>query len=386
MSEKLQNTLHIGDRIDAKGYGMIPKKVMTDPEISPESKAIYAYFCSFAGSGDTAFPSVSKIITDLNISENRYYHHFNILKKLNIIAVEQKNLGKRGRGYQRNVYTLVSLPERYKTSDPLQDDAAAGIMPGLKNFGYGNIAKSVMTDPAISIKAKTIYAYLCSLSGNGKFAFPKRSDTCYFLGMDKNNYTKYLTELQEAGLIKVKQRRINGKLGVCDYYMNEIVEDKPIKKSENQSCNTDMSCEQDTPCMQNEGTQDTPCMDFEGTQKEILEPAPCMRFEGTQNSGTQNEGPLNNNNSSTKNSSNKEQYYGWKENISVVSSNHHHVDNFSDILDDDEWNLITQKFALSVIDEVLDTIDESFEGRKDEILDIKYPLNYFKKVAKSLGY
>ena len=56
------------------------------------------------------------------------------------------------------------------------------------------------------------------------------------------------------------------------------------------------------------------------------------------------------------------------------------------MLDDDEWNLITQKFVLSVIDEVLDTIDESFEGRKDEMLDIKYPLNYFKKVAKSLGY
>ena len=45
--------------INCMGYGIIPKYVMLDPDLTIEAKAIYAYFCSFAGSGNTAFPSRS---------------------------------------------------------------------------------------------------------------------------------------------------------------------------------------------------------------------------------------------------------------------------------------------------------------------------------------
>src|SRR5665648_1182644 len=51
--------------INSKGYGNIPKLVMQDRRITPEAKCIYGYFASYAGMGNSAFPSVSKIMYDL---------------------------------------------------------------------------------------------------------------------------------------------------------------------------------------------------------------------------------------------------------------------------------------------------------------------------------
>ena len=75
--------------IKSKGYGIIYKSIMLDRSLTIEAKAIYSYFCSYAGAGDTAFPSVSKIVYDLNISEDRYRKHFNLLKKYDYIRVQQ---------------------------------------------------------------------------------------------------------------------------------------------------------------------------------------------------------------------------------------------------------------------------------------------------------
>ena len=87
----------------SKGYGIIAKLAMQDRRLKPTSKAIYAYFCSFAGAGRTAFPSVSKIIYDLAITEDTYYKHFKPLKEFGYITVEQEkdSTGK----FKRNIYT-----------------------------------------------------------------------------------------------------------------------------------------------------------------------------------------------------------------------------------------------------------------------------------------
>lgn len=52
----------------SKGYGLIPKLVMQDRSLHVTSKAIYAYVCSYAGSGDACFPSRTRICADLGIS------------------------------------------------------------------------------------------------------------------------------------------------------------------------------------------------------------------------------------------------------------------------------------------------------------------------------
>ncbi|WP_105101228.1 hypothetical protein [Streptococcus suis] len=44
----------------SKGFGHIAKFVATDTDLTIEALAIYGYFSSFAGGGDSAFGSVAK--------------------------------------------------------------------------------------------------------------------------------------------------------------------------------------------------------------------------------------------------------------------------------------------------------------------------------------
>jgi hypothetical protein len=114
----------------ARGYGIIPKLPMQDTNLTIEAKAIYAYIRSYAGAGTTAFPSRSKILHDLQIGENRYYKHFEILKKHGYITVEQ-HTDNRGR-FRHNIYTLVeNIPENQGIQD-------MDIVPYLQNEGTAN--------------------------------------------------------------------------------------------------------------------------------------------------------------------------------------------------------------------------------------------------------
>lgn len=95
--------------VNARGYGVLPKMIMLDKQITIEAKAIYAYFCSYAGNGTTAFPSTSKIQKDLGVGKNRYYKHFNMLKELGYIKVDQ--IRNTTGVFKHNIYTLVTNPE-----------------------------------------------------------------------------------------------------------------------------------------------------------------------------------------------------------------------------------------------------------------------------------
>ena len=104
--EKFTNILEV-EGINAQGFGMIAKMVMLDQRLTIEAKAIYSYFCSYAGGGSTAFPSVSKIVYDLKISKDRYYKHFKLLVECGYISVrENKDNGK----FANNIYLIMSNP------------------------------------------------------------------------------------------------------------------------------------------------------------------------------------------------------------------------------------------------------------------------------------
>lgn len=61
------------DALLSHGYGLSPQLVMRSKGLSIEAKALYGYLSSFAGAGDTAFPSTSRILEELDISKNRFY-------------------------------------------------------------------------------------------------------------------------------------------------------------------------------------------------------------------------------------------------------------------------------------------------------------------------
>lgn len=86
----MDNELKIqSDSIYAKGYGTIPKLVMQDKNLHVIAKAIYAYIKSFAGAGDTCFPSRKKMCEDLGLNKDTYAKYLNQLKELNYIDVVQ---------------------------------------------------------------------------------------------------------------------------------------------------------------------------------------------------------------------------------------------------------------------------------------------------------
>ena len=55
----------------AKGYGIICKFPMTDPELSLSAKAVYAMICSMAGNDRSTFPSRDKITGYLKIGKDK---------------------------------------------------------------------------------------------------------------------------------------------------------------------------------------------------------------------------------------------------------------------------------------------------------------------------
>ena len=106
-TDKLANILEV-QGIHAKGFGTIPKIVMQDRRLKPTAKAIYAYFCSYAGAGSTAFPSVNKIVYDLNMNKDTYYKHLEILKDCGYVTVTPNRA--EGNKFDNNIYTLIFNP------------------------------------------------------------------------------------------------------------------------------------------------------------------------------------------------------------------------------------------------------------------------------------
>ena len=86
-----------------RGYGYIPRLIMEDRRLSALSKSIYAYFCSFSEGKASLFPPQDKIIADLNMTEEVYRTHFQLLVRCGYISLQQE---KRPDGSFRNIFTL----------------------------------------------------------------------------------------------------------------------------------------------------------------------------------------------------------------------------------------------------------------------------------------
>lgn len=263
----MEKVISFGDQlkvegINFKGFGILPKYVMLDPDLSIEAKTIYAYFCSFAGNGSATFPGRDKILSDLPMSKDAYYKHFRQLTDQGYITVEQQG-GNSGAIYGKNIYTLVSNPKKFseKPEDTKHDLAYSRIrFSGLKAAGFGMIPKAVMIDPRLPVKAKGVYAYFCSFTGSGNNAFPKKEKILFHLGIAEKTYYKFYKLLTELNYITAVQRHIDGRLQVNDYYLNDTPNAANAQKKTVFSCSTQDSKKQDTE-KQDSKKQDTQIQD-----------------------------------------------------------------------------------------------------------------------------
>ena len=96
------------------GYGIVWQCIMRDKRLTPEAKAIYAYLCSFAGSGLSCFPSIDLMCKDLRMSEERFGKHMKLLIDTGIVHKERQRSGNR---YGRNLYTLTQPPDFQSTEN-----------------------------------------------------------------------------------------------------------------------------------------------------------------------------------------------------------------------------------------------------------------------------
>ena len=76
------------DGVYAQGFGMLAQKVMLEKELPLQSKAIYAYLASYAGSGKI-YPKRSTILRDLNMNKDTYYKYLNRLVEKSIFQFQK---------------------------------------------------------------------------------------------------------------------------------------------------------------------------------------------------------------------------------------------------------------------------------------------------------
>lgn len=89
------------------GYGLVFKRVMKDTNISIEAKALYSYLSAYAGANETAFPGVSLICHELNISDKRFQKYRKQLEDNGYLSIERERTSN---GFSKNIYTIEHNP------------------------------------------------------------------------------------------------------------------------------------------------------------------------------------------------------------------------------------------------------------------------------------
>jgi hypothetical protein len=127
--------------LKSAGYGWMPYMVMTDPRLNIKAKGIYAYFCVWTGSGNSAFPSKENILKDLGISHNTYQRYYKQLIDLNYINVLQRRDSGR---MAVNDYYLNDNPDMDCLPDTKISDT--GKAPDTKISDTGKLLSTKISD------------------------------------------------------------------------------------------------------------------------------------------------------------------------------------------------------------------------------------------------
>lgn len=86
------------------GYGLIPRAIMRNKELSLQARAIYSYLASFAGNTGKAWPSVDLMVAELGITRNTFFKYLKELKEAGAVDVRKEETTDGTFG--KNVYYL----------------------------------------------------------------------------------------------------------------------------------------------------------------------------------------------------------------------------------------------------------------------------------------
>lgn len=201
------------DGINAHGFGLIYRAAMQDPDISVTAKGIYAYLCSISGSGGTSYTSRERMLEDMGLSKKAYYAHVSELYDQGYLARKQLHAGGKGRGFGRNIITIVAMPakheqavlERLASQNQTMEPSKHASM---KVLGYGIIPRSVMCDREIPLKAKAMYAYFVAFAGTRRQLNLSAYLTKKDLDLSPYSFRKYLGLLNESGYLSARSSSV----------------------------------------------------------------------------------------------------------------------------------------------------------------------------------
>ena len=103
---------------------------MQDKRLSATAKAIFAYLSSYAGAGTVSFPSRTRILKELGISESTYYKHFRQLIDCGYLNVVQRKVGHK---FSVNDYYINEFPDADQRQQNRMVQDYEGIFPCPEN-------------------------------------------------------------------------------------------------------------------------------------------------------------------------------------------------------------------------------------------------------------
>lgn len=215
----------------ARGYGVVPKSVLLLPELSPEAKALYAYYCILSGNngGFQPSPGEEALLRAMNISHTRFLKHRKALVDRGLICFEQ---GRRSAGgkllFEKGRFLIVKAPLAPTQGEPLPSGAdfplndLAALQEGVFSEGFGLVPRLVMQDEALSIEAKAAYAFLCvfaNASTRGERTATPSASLLNARLMTRKRAQNAMRELIERGYIR-RERVHTGVYGGNCYILN----------------------------------------------------------------------------------------------------------------------------------------------------------------------
>lgn len=144
-----------------EGYGIVPKLLMKDHDLTPYDKVLMCYFLSYCGGGKSeCFPSYDKIKADLNISKDT------IAKSLKRLCdkgyLKREPLYPEDKMRRNNKYTILlfeAVPEVSQTESGIQNDGITDSVTSTSNNNsinnnIINNKESVSSDLSLPITIK----------------------------------------------------------------------------------------------------------------------------------------------------------------------------------------------------------------------------------------
>lgn len=161
------------DRVpDRESYGIVLQRIIRDPSLSAEAKAIYAYLCTFVGTDGTCYPSISLMCKELNISESRYYRHIKKLISTGAVTVRKRRNGSR---FAQNLYEVarpvISPHPQNEGTEVRPSVSPSHGNTGTENEGVNNTSCTNtrgLNNTSTYLSGSGIGVQLCSLINEGK--------------------------------------------------------------------------------------------------------------------------------------------------------------------------------------------------------------------------